>query len=61
MVPVRIDLWRATSYWKTLSSDQERRFDAPIRKEMDMLAATYEGSSAEPVGDPTPVPAMVLR
>jgi len=28
---------------------------------MNMLAATYEGSPAEPVGDPTLVPAMVLR
>jgi len=61
IVPVRMDLWRATSYRKTLSSDQERRFEAPTRKEMNMLAATYEGSPAEPVGDPTLVPAMVLR
>jgi hypothetical protein len=32
-----------------------------VLKEMNMLAATYEGSPAEPVGDPIMVPAIVLR
>ena len=32
-----------------------------VLKEMNMLAATYEGSPAEPVGDPILVPATALR